>query len=251
MAGTNQFSAFAAGVGANALTPSAWSALTALIAQGFTAGVASSEQFNTLMRQVSTAAAGTAQFAVNQSGGDALDNGSPASFAALLLAAIQATIDARIAASAVPAGMMMPFAMSTPPAGWLEADGSSQLRAAYPVLFARIGTQYGAADINHFNLPDARGVVLRGWDHGRGLDPSRGFGTYQADALQSFTGAFALDDASISFLAGAFTAGTAVGVGFDNGGPGTTVNFNPANGGAATAAETRVKSLAILICIKT
>lgn len=42
------------------------------------------------------------------------------------------------------------------PDGYLEADGSSLLRAAYPNLFAAIGTAYGFADPAHFNLPDLR-----------------------------------------------------------------------------------------------
>lgn len=57
MPGQNDFKAFAAGGGANALTPSAWATLTALIANGFQAGTASSAQVNTVLRQVSTMAA--------------------------------------------------------------------------------------------------------------------------------------------------------------------------------------------------
>jgi microcystin-dependent protein len=43
------------------------------------------------------------------------------------------------------------------PSGWLECDGSSQLRSAYPDLFAAFGTTFGSADGTHFNLPDLRG----------------------------------------------------------------------------------------------
>lgn len=46
---------------------------------------------------------------------------------------------------------------TTAPAGWLLRDGSSLLRTDFPVLFAAIGTTYGAADGLHFSLPDERG----------------------------------------------------------------------------------------------
>jgi hypothetical protein len=36
-------------------------------------------------------------------------------------------------------------------------------------------------------LPDLRGEFIRGWDHGRGLDASRAFGTTQTDDLKSHT----------------------------------------------------------------
>jgi microcystin-dependent protein len=48
--------------------------------------------------------------------------------------------------------------------GWLVCDGSSLLRTSYPRLFAAIGTQFGAADGTHFNLPDLRGKVVAGID---------------------------------------------------------------------------------------
>jgi phage-related tail fiber protein len=36
-------------------------------------------------------------------------------------------------------------------------------------------------------VPDLRGEFLRGWDHGRGVDPGREFGSWQADELKSHT----------------------------------------------------------------
>ncbi len=41
--------------------------------------------------------------------------------------------------------------------GWLWCDGASYLRTDYPALFAEIGTTYGSADGDHFNVPDWRG----------------------------------------------------------------------------------------------
>jgi microcystin-dependent protein len=59
----------------------------------------------------------------------------------------------------VPTGAVIPFAGSTPPAGWILADGSSKLRAEYPALFAVISTTYGAVDGTHFTLPNLCGRV--------------------------------------------------------------------------------------------
>lgn len=67
---------------------------------------------------------------------------------------------------------------------WLEADGSSLRRVAYPSLFAKIGTTYGGSGA-FFNLPDLRGEFVRGWDHGRGADAGRSLGTSQGDATSA------------------------------------------------------------------
>lgn len=79
-----------------------------------------------------------------------------------------------------PAGLLAHFARSTAPTGWLKANGAAVGRIAYADLYAAIGTTYGAGDgFNTFNLPDLRGEFVRGWDDGRGVDPGRGFGTWQ------------------------------------------------------------------------
>lgn len=87
MPGTNQFLPFAVGAGANTLTPTAYAALTSLLSVGFTAGVAPSAQFNTALRQATTAAAGVAQFIANQ-GQNVNDDGSPTNFASALASAL-------------------------------------------------------------------------------------------------------------------------------------------------------------------
>jgi|GEM_PF-2114615 len=70
-------------------------------------------------------------------------------------------------------GSEMFWPTETPPAGWLEEDGASLVRATYPALFALIGTMYGAADGTHFNLPDMRGKFPRIWAHGQTTDPNK------------------------------------------------------------------------------
>ncbi len=57
--------------------------------------------------------------------------------------------------SGVPVGTVEYFAMATPPAGYLKADGSEVGRETYPELYATIGTMFGAGDdLTSFNLPD-------------------------------------------------------------------------------------------------
>jgi len=61
---------------------------------------------------------------------------------------------AAVKPSATPSGAIMQFAGTVVPADWLLCNGASVLRSAYKDLFAAIGTAYGSADANHFNLPN-------------------------------------------------------------------------------------------------
>ena len=64
----------------------------------------------------------------------------------------------------------------TVPAKWLECLGQSLLRVDYPDLFTAIATKWGAADGDHFSLPDLRRKVLVGRDDtapGAGCDEMR------------------------------------------------------------------------------
>lgn len=55
----------------------------------------------------------------------------------------------------MPAGVIVPFAGTTVPAGYLLCDGSAISRTTYADLFAAIGTTYGPGDGNTtFNLPN-------------------------------------------------------------------------------------------------
>lgn len=86
----------------------------------------------------------------------------------------------------VPPGALMDFAMSAPPSGWLECDGREVDRTTYAKLFNAIGTVWGAGNgVDTFNLPDFRGEFRRGWDHGRGIDSGRTFGSQQMDQIKS------------------------------------------------------------------
>ena len=84
--------------------------------------------------------------------------------------------------------------------GWMFCDGRVLDPGAYPELFAVIGYLYGKSGTNLYNLPDYRGLFLRGVDAGSGMDPdsskrlaptgngtSSGIGSFQCDALQTHT----------------------------------------------------------------
>lgn len=97
MAGTNEFKLFA-GPSTNTLTPTAWAAQTALLAAGFSPGLASSQQANTLFRQLSTVCSGVGQFISSQNV-NALDNGDVTAFATAFsqaLAASRASTPSRV-----------------------------------------------------------------------------------------------------------------------------------------------------------
>ena len=65
--------------------------------------------------------------------------------------------------SGVPVGTIEYFATSTPPAGYLKADGAAVGRETYPDLFAAIGTAFGEGDgSTTFNLPDLIGRFAQG-----------------------------------------------------------------------------------------
>lgn len=83
-------------------------------------------------------------------------------------------------------GSIQFFARNTPPRGFLKANGAAVSRSAYARLFARIGTTFGAGDgASTFNIPDVRGVFLRAWDDGRGIDVGRVFASQQSSSLES------------------------------------------------------------------
>ncbi len=68
--------------------------------------------------------------------------------------------------------------------GSLYCDGSAVSRTTYAALFAHIGTAYGVGDgSTTFNVPDLRGVFIRGLDDTRGIDTGRIHGAEQAEMI--------------------------------------------------------------------
>jgi hypothetical protein len=64
----------------------------------------------------------------------------------------------------LPPGMVIHFANTGLPLGFLPCDGSAISRSTYADLFSAISTLYGPGNgTTTFNVPDARGMFLRGW----------------------------------------------------------------------------------------
>ena len=64
-------------------------------------------------------------------------------------------------------GMVVPFAGSTAPSGWLICDGSAISRTTYSSLFSVIGTTYGDGDGNTtFNIPTTQRVITETYSNG-------------------------------------------------------------------------------------
>jgi microcystin-dependent protein len=83
-------------------------------------------------------------------------------------------------------------------------DGSAVSRTTYANLFSVIGTTWGVGDgSTTFNIPDLRGVKLRGKDGGKGLDPDRA----SRGAIQA--GTFTLSCTTVLSNSSVTTASTA------------------------------------------
>lgn len=137
-------------------------------------------------------------------------------------------------------GQVAEFARDTPPDGWLKANGAAVSRTTYAPLFSAIGTRFGPGNgSTTFNLPDNRGLFIRGWSDGGPTDPGRVNGSVQLDELKSHThtppnqtGITATQTPSGSKTLGGSNFDILSNVGFTGG------------------SETRPVNIAYLICIK-
>ena len=77
--------------------------------------------------------------------------------------AITAAPYAAFANNCMPPGAITAFAGTNVPTGWLPCDGRAVSRTNYARLFAAVGTTWGSGDgTTTFNLPDLRGMFMRG-----------------------------------------------------------------------------------------
>lgn len=159
-------------------------------------------------------------------------------------------------------GQIGEFAMTSCPSGWVAADGSAVSRTvSYSGLYAAIGTTWGSGDgSTTFNLPDFRGMFLRGTGT-NGTGSSSGaagpaVGTYAADTYlnhnhtatdSGHTHSYSVPSGTSQALGGSgsnyyiTTAGTTTGTGFAN----ITVATSTTGG-----TETKPKNYGILYCIR-
>ncbi len=165
-------------------------------------------------------------------------------------------------------GAIAYYPSTTPPVGYVKANGALLNRALYPSLwaFAQASGNLAASDgawtsgqfspgngTTTFRIPDLRGYHLRGFDDGRGIDTGRTLGSVQADQFAAHThgvtdpghthGYKKPDGGTLSPQANA-TTNTASNSVTDSAVTGITIQS------AGTGTETRVKNIALTACIK-
>jgi rhizosphere induced protein len=137
--------------------------------------------------------------------------------------------------------------------GWMLCDGRSLGTTEYPELFAVLGYLYGTADSgDRFLVPDYRGLFLRGFDAGAGMDPQAAdrvsptgsavanvVGSLQCDAFQNHTHNY-----DVVSMSGTAPQGTAAGVNA------TSKPTSSPNSPASFGPETRPKNIAVNYIIK-
>ena len=156
-------------------------------------------------------------------------------------------LEAEIAKRGTPVGSIDYFAMATPPAGYLKADGSQVGRETYPDLFAAIGTTFGSGDgSTTFNLPDLIDRFAEG---------SSTPGVKREAGLPNIAGVVGpIDDYSSSNLTGSFYNAGAIGYDATSGntGNGWKLGFDASRSNPIYGASETVQppSLTLLPCIK-
>lgn len=125
-------------------------------------------------------------------------------------------------AFAIPAGVIVPFGGEEVPFGWMLCNGAEVSRTEYANLYNAIGVCWGIGDgSTTFNLPDMRGVFLRGVSGDSGNDEDaesrlvlndnggntgNQVGSYQGDAIRNITGSTSGHTAAT--IEGVFELGT-------------------------------------------
>lgn len=98
----------------------------------------------------------------------------------------------QVMGSLIPAGTIIAYAGNLTieirqqllASGWLVCDGQTYTIEDYPELYQAIKGIYGQEQKKDFQVPDFRGVFLRGLDLDKQIDPKRTLGSYQADSYK-------------------------------------------------------------------
>lgn len=192
------------------------------------------------------------------------DDGTSQTTAGLYLYQGTAWVKLELSIDLIPRGSIHTFAYSpdSSPTGYLLCDGTAVSRTTYSSLFALVGTTWGVGDgSTTFNLPDLRGMFLRGAGaHGTqnmadGNDFNGGtVGSYSADKFQGHVHEyFAGNTGSAGSLnrspyAGGISMNQSLG-GTATGPVGTPLT-DGTNGTPRTGAETKPASYSVAYYIK-
>jgi len=139
----NDFQTFAGSGSANVVSQAQWEAFTSLLADGFIAGTARSDQANKLFRQLSIFTAMLASFIVDQTGDDVIDDGEAG------VAAIQASFVNAVQNAAAQAGV--PYGDDTGAANALVANvtpAPGALANGLAVLIKVVADNTGPSTLN-------------------------------------------------------------------------------------------------------
>lgn len=147
-----------------------------------------------------------------------------------------------------PVGSVIAYPVDSVPDHCLECNGAVVSRAAYPELFAVLGTVYGDGDgSSTFNLPDLRDRFLRG----AGGENGAVIGVAQGDAIRNMIGTFDVPRTNGGTqCTGVFTAIEygSLNNDYSSGQRGARVTLNSSNY-VPTAAENRPVNYAVKYCI--
>lgn len=159
-----------------------------------------------------------------------------------------------------PAGIIAPFAGTSAPSGWLACQGQAISRSTYATLFTAIGTTWGSGDgSTTFNLPDLRGMFLRGTgtnatgSSSGAVGPS--VGTYAADTYLNHS--HAVTDPGHAHTVPSYVStglsagGTSYAVGTGTTSSSTNTTGLTVNTSTTGGTETKPKNYGILYIIKT
>lgn len=209
---------------------------------------------------------------LNTTSGDVYNKSTGTTWIKTFTMAVQSAVNAYIATSIAnlsvslqnsvnPPGGLITFLGPNCPTGYVLADGTSYLIAAYPNLATALqnsssGYIWGSPDSTHFYVPDFRGQFLRGADPSGVADPdynsrvnrggsvSTGVGSFQGDQLRNHN--HTVSSQGTRFGAnGAYPAGF-YGSSGDVGDYGARALTTSNVGGN----ENRPKNAAVLYCIK-
>ena len=156
-----------------------------------------------------------------------------------------------------PVGMIAPFAMASPPTGWIACDGAAVSRTTtYDTLFGVISTTWGVGDgSSTFNVPDLEGAFLRGTGSHAASNMADGsdyagpsLGAFEDDQFQGHT-----HDTYGTMWHGNSSSGWYVGSGSANGDRGGFDLGAPEvkdHGTERTGDETRPFNAGVKYCIK-
>ncbi|WP_342737473.1 tail fiber protein [Bradyrhizobium sp. B117] len=188
---------------------------------------------------------------------------------------LSSDVGAALVNSIFPPGLVLPYAGSAAPTGWLLCQGQSLLRADYPGLFAALGTIFGSTDGTHFNVPDLRGRVPIGVDGGANRVTTAGGGidgatlgasggqqnhTLLTANLPPYTPAGTITNGAISISSNAITGSTTTGGGGFPAGSNTSATITAsqgastftgaAQGGSSTPVQTLPPGIVLNYLIK-